>query len=347
MLLIILLMPPAVLVDGKGYLYVITFYLLFLSFLFGDFLLRWSTIYYSKEILNIWQSLLKVEGLRNFKYSGRMKLYFVLTALVFGQMAENIFTVIQSDYNIDESLIVPERLKYLRWLHKSFCIASDTLTSIFLIYAILFVSLIGIASISWYEVCLKKLVKIVERTGTLKQDFKATIILAGTLELKIFAEEFTRVKQCLEDYCKIAGNYALILVLNCTISLTIFFSDKMAGRQSNPSSSYYLGCIGLILLIASLGNFMTNTVQEMQEKLSNTAAVLLLSLDTNLGHILQWVLRWRWKMSAFDLFDINYGVILQIIGVMLTYLVFFFQLKILEDPLSTRLESKNVSCACV
>ncbi|CAG7716920.1 unnamed protein product, partial [Allacma fusca] len=201
-------------------------------------------------------------------------------------------------------------------------------------YSLLFIIFVGIGCISWYEATVSELKGILEKTSSSNLQIEGVQEdITTNVNLEAFVHEFTEVKICIVDYCKVAGSYSFAILSTCTITLIIYFNDKITSQTTIPSDSnlYQINFIIIILLISSLGNYLTNTINNERENLGNALAKVFTPIDSKLIEITKWVLSWQWKFSALNLFPVNYGIILKIVASILTYLMFFFQLKILDE----------------
>ncbi|CAG7725434.1 unnamed protein product, partial [Allacma fusca] len=294
--------------------------------------IRLSTVFYSKEILSVFNSLLSFGSLTGCKLSTRKKLYILLTTFSLILTGEYVFYNAKADLAEKSFTDILSENHKIRWAIKlgNFCLS--LLSTMLTFYSLLFIIFVGMGCISSYEATVTKLEMILEKTSSSNSEGVQEGITAN-VNLEAFVLEFTEVKKCLEDYCKVAGSYSFAILSTCTITLIIYFNDKITSQTTIPSDSnlYQINFIIMILLISSLGNYLTNTINNEREKLGNVLAKVFTPIDSKLVDITKWVLSWQWKFSALDLFPVNYGIILKIVASILTYLMFFFQLQILDE----------------
>ncbi|CAG7725435.1 unnamed protein product [Allacma fusca] len=112
-----------------------------------------------------------------------------------------------------------------------------------------------------------------------------------------------------------------------TLGLFGAFSSIVLLNKSNnlPDALKHLM---IICLLAVLGNFMQNKMRIIREdfEIELTRHQQTGTSEVERNPVLKWVLNWSWKLTAFDVFDVNHGIFPGIFATILTYLVFVFQL---------------------
>ncbi|CAG7727225.1 unnamed protein product [Allacma fusca] len=206
-------------------------------------------------------------------------------------------------------------------------------------HAYLFMGVFGILILNIFE----RLVKSFEKNHLQKLIWTgqgAPTSNGFVQSLEQLTKEAFALKHTMDNYSKIAGVYFLALLYHAAANWFRFLNHVTNGNKvSFLVNSMALNIFSIVAIgyLAFFGNYLSKRAYKIKEKLL-AANVLIGSpqprSDATFYKITQvstWILTWEWKLSAFEMWDVNHVVISTVFSAILPCMILIFQLRISES----------------
>ncbi|CAG7671415.1 unnamed protein product [Allacma fusca] len=145
-----------------------------------------------------------------------------------------------------------------------------------------------------------------------------------------YISQFKQLKICCELFSDSHGFYAIVNTGSVILSLGQF-AFIFANNTDIMYFSRSIACVIWIYVTIAIGDKIERQCQQaskdIQDVLMPTSGV---HINENLREVANWVSQWSCKLTARNIFTINMRLIPGVIGTVLTYVIFLFQLTMSE-----------------
>ncbi|CAG7730052.1 unnamed protein product [Allacma fusca] len=160
-----------------------------------------------------------------------------------------------------------------------------------------------------------------------RSQFCKALDTQGSPEYRDIVTNLEILIDCYDIYLEIAGTYALISVPSAVIALGQFLHQFVTGGEFQLMS-HCIACVLWLYNIANVGEYMQAELQGGKDDIRNALFMdQRVPLCENCRELANWILGWKWRFTAWNIFVVQRSLILGCLETVMTYVIFLFQLK--------------------
>ncbi|CAG7821835.1 unnamed protein product [Allacma fusca] len=334
----------------------ITYYATVTSIYISNNIIRLAAIFYCQDTVKLVQILNEDFGLPKsirgvFKSRRGLKIGVKLLCFVLTGAAATGFFLITRSMEIYSDFEIPdERLQGLKTVPnipvvgRLFIFMADLLILTALAFAFIFILVFGCILVQvQHHVCLILLQEF-EKLDTTVVTQSDTVLAPVDFVYKRFDNDILHcpdiprllesMKNLFELYGVIGGWYAIGVIF---FALTEIINNTSGFAfddfKLSTSITLFIEGVALILFLATFGEFLQVEIEKSIEVIADAMGTTKCKNDNQSQKLLiwsEWFLQWKWCPNARHLFEVNHTLIPAVIGTVLTYFIFMFQLRISE-----------------
>ncbi|CAG7652127.1 unnamed protein product, partial [Allacma fusca] len=144
-----------------------------------------------------------------------------------------------------------------------------------------------------------------------------------------FKDDIVVLKRVMDLYAEVAGIYLLAMLYHSAVNWFRFLNYL---TNDNPVpflvTSMTLNVFSLVSVgyMACFGNYLTKQFHKLKERLLAANVNERIPERAEISKLLTWIVTWDWKLSLWDMSDLNHATVPSVISAILPCMILIFEL---------------------
>ena len=248
----------------------IAYYIMSLTMITSDLILRSPAVAYANDLVSL-VATAKQQALVRSERSLRPFLVVLVGAAVGVLKFVGLVSISTKVHIIDGIAKRWEQTCFRSLIERLGYIVCDWSAAASLLFSVMFISVVGVILLGWFERWANGLKMSTQKKGNL-QDASLAFTAEDVRDAPsnaIALEEFTHIRASFEAYSRVAGTYVLGLVISSTLNIINVLSVMVPGKESENlnflvggwhNNLYHLTFVPSLVLICVFGNYLSKKV---------------------------------------------------------------------------------------